>query len=109
MSSEKQEVIGWLGNDSGRLRSSFSLKRGSKLEYVQPGSKLRRIQHDGLVETVQVLSFSTGSHGIPRARPQFSFRRSNRNQLDSGARMLALKPVANKFREPLSAQAAASL
>jgi hypothetical protein len=109
LSAEKQEVMGWLRSDSGRALSSFFFKRGSRLEYVRPGSTFRRVQRDGLVETAQVLSVGTDSYGIPHVRFQVSFRRPNRNQFDGGTRMLALKSFADQYRERVSAQEAASL
>lgn len=102
MSSEKQEVMSWLKNDTGRSLSSFFFKRGSKLEYVRPGSTFRRVHRDSMVETAQVLSVGTDSYGIPHVRFQVSFSRPNRNKFDGGARMLALKSFADQYRERVS-------
>lgn len=102
MSSEKQEVMSWLKNETGRSLSSFFFKRGSKLEYVRPGSTFQRTHRDSMVETAQVLSVGTDSYGIPHVRFQVSFRRLNRNKFDGGARMLALKSFADQYRERVS-------
>ena len=102
MSSEKQEVMSWLKNETGRSLSSFFFKRGSKLEYVRPGSTFQRTHRDSMVETAQVLSVGTDSYGIPHVRFQVSFRRPNRNKFDGGARMLALKSFADQYRERVS-------
>lgn len=108
MSMEKQEVMGWLKNDAGRSLSSFFFKRGSKLEYVRPGSTFQRIHRDQMVETARVLSVGTDAYGIPHVRFQVSFRRPNRNQFDGGARMLALKSFADQYRERVPAVEAAA-
>lgn len=103
MSSEKQEVMSWLKKDTGRSLSSFFFKRGSKLEYVRPGSTFQRVHRDSLVETAQVLSVGTDSYGIPHVRFQVSFCRPNRNRFDGGARMLALRSFVDQYRERVSA------
>lgn len=108
MSSEKQEVMAWLKKDNGRTLSSFFFKRGSKLEYVRPGSTFQRTHSDSMVETAQVLSVGTDSYGIPHVRFQISFRRPNRNKFDGGARMLALKSFADQYRERVSSLEAAA-
>ncbi len=103
MSSEKTEVMGWLKNSSGRPLSSFFFKRGSPLEYVRPGSTFRKVHHDAMVETAQVLSVGTDAYGIPHVRFQVSFLRPNLNRFDGGARMLALKSFADQYRERVPA------
>ena len=103
---EKQDVMGWLKNDSGRSLSSFFFKRGNKLEYVRPGSTFQRIHRDKMIETARVLSVGTDSYGIPHVRFQVSFMRPNRNRFDGGARMLALKSFADQYRERVPAASA---
>jgi hypothetical protein len=49
VSVEKQEVMGWLRNDTGRSLSSFFFKRGKKLEYVRPGSTFQKIHADKMI------------------------------------------------------------
>ncbi|MEX2453556.1 MAG: hypothetical protein WD470_02565 [Rhodospirillaceae bacterium] len=109
MSTEKSEVMGWLKSGSGRSLSSFFFKRGSRLEYVRPGSTFRRIHQGAMVETAQVLSVGTDSYGIPHVRFQVSFLRNNHNRFDGGARMLALKCFAEQYRERVSAIDAGAL
>ena len=108
MSMDKQEVMGWLKNDTGRSLSSFFFKRGRKLEYVRPGSTFQRVHSDRMVETARVLSVGTDAFGIPHVRFQVSFRRPNRSQFDGGARMLALKSFADQYRERVPAIGAGS-
>lgn len=103
VSMEKQEVMGWLRNDTGRSLRSFFFKRGKKLEYVRAGSTFQRVHNDKMVETARVLSVGTDSYGIPHVRFQVSFQRPNRNYFDGGARMLALKSFADQYRERVSA------
>ncbi len=103
MSVEKQEVMGWLRNDTGRSLISFFFKRGKKLEYVRPGSTFQKIHADKMIETARVLSVGTDAYGIPHVRFQVSFSRPNRNQFDGGARMLALKSFADQYRERVPA------
>ena len=108
MSLEKSEIMGWLKNDAGRSLSSFFFKRGSRLEYVRPGSTFQRVHDDMMVETARVLSVGTDSYGIPHVRFQVSFSRTDRNQFDGGARMLALKSFADQYRERVPAVEAAA-
>jgi hypothetical protein len=107
MSFEKSEIMGWMKSETGRSLSSFLFKRGSQLEYVRPGSTFRRVHDDMMVETARVLSVGTDPYGIPHVRFQVSFSRTDRNQFDGGARMLALKSFAEQYRERVSATEAA--
>lgn len=103
MSTEKQKVMDWLKNDNGRSLSSFFLKRRRNLDDVRTGSTFQRVHRDRMVETGQVLSVGTDTYGIPQVRFQVSFRRPNRSRFDGGGRMLALKSLADQYREHVSA------
>ena len=56
-----------------------------------------------------MLSVGTDSYGIPHVRFQVSFSRTDRNQFDGGARMLALKSFAEQYRERVPAAEAAAV
>ena len=103
MCMEKQKVMNWLNNDSGRSLSSFFLKKGTQLDCVRAGSTFQRVHRDRMVETAHVLSVGADSYGIPHVRFQVSFRRPNQSRFDGGGRMLALKSFADQYRERVSA------
>ena len=103
MSTEKQKVMNWLKNDNGRSLSGLFLKRGRNLDDVRAGSTFERVHRDRMVETAQVLSVGTDTYGIPHVRFQVSFRRPNQSRFDGGGRMLALKSLADHYREHVSA------
>ena len=86
-------------HDNGRSLSSFFLKRGRNLDDVRGGSSFQRVHRDRMVETAQVLSVGTDTYGIPHVRFQVSFRRPNQSRFDGGGRMLALKSLADQYRE----------
>ena len=88
-----------LKTDAARGLNSFFFKRGKSMEYVRPGSQFRRLRRDGLFETARVLSVATDPHGIPHIRFQVTFDQPDRNEVDGGVRMLALKSFADKYRE----------
>ncbi|MEE2997215.1 MAG: hypothetical protein VX700_08720 [Pseudomonadota bacterium] len=100
----KEEKTGLLKRNTARPLNSFFFKRGKKLEYLRAGSVFRRVQGDGLVETAEVLSVGTDSHGIPHVRFKVIFGRNYRPQFDSGERMLALKTFAKQYTERVPIQ-----
>ena len=95
--------MNWLKNDNGRSLSGFFLKGGRNRDDVRTGSTFQRVHRDRMVETGQVLSVGTDTYGIPQVRFQVSFRRPNRSRFDGGGRMLALKSLADQYREHVSA------
>tara|TARA_Y100001968_G_scaffold271533_1_gene263217 strand:- start:3081 stop:3470 length:390 start_codon:yes stop_codon:yes gene_type:complete len=98
----KQKVMDLLKGDCVRVLNSFFFKRGKDIEYVREGSQFRHVRRDGLIETARILSVATDLHGIPHVRFQVSFDRPDQNQVDGGARMLALKAFADRYRERVS-------
>lgn len=89
-------------NEASRtLRNMF--RRSDTVEDVQPGSTFRLVHADDLVETAKVLSINEDPYGIPHVKFLVSFQRPNRNTLDEGNRMLALRTFADRYPDQVTA------
>lgn len=74
-------------------------RRGNKFEYIRPGSTFKCVHKDRMEETAQVVAVATDSYGIPHVHFRVSFQRPDLNLFDGGARMLALRSFADRYKE----------
>lgn len=91
--------MSWFRGDRGQGFASRLFKKAAPLEAVQPGTTFRFVHADHLEETAQVLSVNQDSFGIPHVHFKVEFRRTHKNIFDGGARMLALRSFADRYRE----------
>ena len=77
-------------------------KRHDPAKDVKTGAIYRRVHHDNIVETAEVLSIGEDSLGIPHVRFRVCFERPPRTFLED-ARVLALESFTRQYGGPVGA------